>query len=375
MRREGRGRSLLFVLHGEDVGGASLSVLRLVPKLEELGWRCSFWAPRPSPLFDEVSSRALEVSGAPLPSLGYSLEALRLEPGVLPRLARAPRYYAELARTIRRARPDVCHCNSMYTLDEAALARALGVPTVMHVHEMVGDSPKHRLARRLMHTVGDVVVGVSEASVASLSFGRQEAMLVHEAADVPRSVPDRSGRGRTIVGSIGVIAPRKGTDTFVESSRLVGTVAPDVEFRLVGAPADPLHADWAADVLAAASAAGVDHEACADVPATLAGWDIFVLPSRVDPFPIVVLEAMASGLPVIGSMVDGLNEQVTSQTGLLVKADDPESLAEAILRLHREVELRESLGAAGRERVRQLFSPTRQAQGLHAAYLEALEGA
>lgn len=371
----GAGRSVLVVLHGEAVGGASLSIMRLAPGLEAHGWRLTFWAPQPSALFDELRARGLTSYGAPRPVQGYSWAALRTPPGPLARISRAPAYFAGLRRLIREMRPAVLHANSLYSLLEAGLARSLGVPTVLHVHEMVRDNPKGGMARWLAHAVNDVVLGVSKAGAASLSTTRARAGIVYEGVTIPPNVPERVGRGpKTVVGSIGVVARRKGIDVLVEAARMVREQTRDVEFRLVGAPDDPLERRWAERVLKELAPAGIAHECRADVPTRLAQWDLFALPSRTDPFPLVVLEAMASGLPVIGTRVDGIAEQVTPEVGRLVEPDDAAGLAAAILELHADPPLRQRLGAAARARVEREFPLERQIAGISEAYLTAASG-
>ena len=267
----------------------------------------------------------------------------------------------------------LAHCNSLYTLDEAAWIRVHGPPTVMHVHEMVGTTVKHRLARALLHLAGDVVVGVSKAGTRALGHPARPVRLVNEGVDAGSSAPDRSGRSKPVrVGTIGVIANRKGTDIFIDAARRVGAEAPDVKFELVGAATDPLEAEWAQSVLAQAKEAGIEYSESANVPETLQAWDLFVLPSRQDPFPIVILEAMAARLPVIGTRVDGIEEQVTPATGVLVPPNEPAALADAILELSRDPELRLQLGSEGRRRAVECFSLERQASGISDAYLAAL---
>jgi glycosyltransferase involved in cell wall biosynthesis len=86
-----------------------------------------------------------------------------------------------------------------------------------------------------------------------------------------------------------------------------------------------------------------------------------------------MLEAMALGLPVIGSRVGGIPEQVTPDCGLLVSPEDPEGLAEAMQELAAMPKGRRvALGDAGRERVASLFSPERQAAGIERAYRRAI---
>ena len=80
-----------------------------------------------------------------------------------------------------------------------------------------------------------------------------------------------------------------------------------------------------------AEAAGIVYKERVETMEEFRSWDVFVLPSRTDPFPIAMLEAMAAGLPVIGTAVDGIAEQVTPECGRLVPPEDVEGLAEAML--------------------------------------------
>ena len=177
-----------------------------------------------------------------------------------------------------------------------------------------------------------------------------------------------------MVGTIGVIARRKGTDLFAEAARLIQEETDEVSFRVVGRPDDPLDQAWAEEVLSRMASLGIHQADRADVYEELAKLDVFVLPSRSDPFPIVVLEAMATGLPVVGTRVDGIAEELDERSGLLVEPEDPRGLADAILRLHRDLQLRGSLGAGARTRVAESFGLDRQADALEACYLAAISG-
>jgi glycosyltransferase involved in cell wall biosynthesis len=86
----------------------------------------------------------------------------------------------------------------------------------------------------------------------------------------------------------------------------------------------------------------------------LARADVLVLPSRFEPFGIVLLEAMAAGLPIVASRVGGIPEIVLDgETGLLVPPDRPAALATALQQLRNDPALGRQLGAAGRRRVEQ----------------------
>jgi ubiquinone/menaquinone biosynthesis C-methylase UbiE len=94
-----------------------------------------------------------------------------------------------------------------------------------------------------------------------------------------------------------------------------------------------------------------------DVPALLAGCDVFCLPSTGEGLPLVVLEAMAQGKPVVASAVGGTPELVVDgETGLLVPPGDADALARALARVLADPALAARLGGAGRERVLTEFS-------------------
>jgi glycosyltransferase involved in cell wall biosynthesis len=106
-----------------------------------------------------------------------------------------------------------------------------------------------------------------------------------------------------------------------------------------------------------------------DVPALLAGADLFVLPSRTEAFPNSAIEAMAAGLPVVCSAVGGLLDLVTpGRTGLLVDPSDPEALAAAIRSLADDPARARALGAAARAEVRSRYSFDRMVQAFEELY-------
>jgi glycosyltransferase involved in cell wall biosynthesis len=366
-----RGRTALVVLNGETVGGASLSILRIAPELERRGWRLRFWAARPSPLFDEVERRGHEVDGAPLPFLGYSRRALAIEPGAARRLGRAPRYFGGLSRTISGTRPDVVHLNSLYTTAEALVVRAHRVPALLHVHEMVAPGWKGSAARLLVHGLSGAVAGVSDASAAALSTPRHPALTVREGVG-DEGVLARTPGPTTTVGTIGVISPRKGTDVFAEAARIVAAESEGVEFRIAGGADNPLDREFARALLAGLDDLGIQHAERVDSRTELQALDLFAMPSRSDPFPLAVLEAMSAGVPVVGSRVDGIAEQLAGDAGVLVEPGNPRALADAILALHTDPERRRILGLRGRERALSLYSLERQAGSLERAYRAAM---
>ena len=98
-----------------------------------------------------------------------------------------------------------------------------------------------------------------------------------------------------------------------------------------------------------------------------------LLPDDRDGIPNVLVEAMAAGTPVVASAVSGIPELVAhGVNGMLVPPEDPDALADALVRLHRDTALRARLSRAGRETVARRFDGVRQAEALAADFREAL---
>ena len=111
-----------------------------------------------------------------------------------------------------------------------------------------------------------------------------------------------------------------------------------------------------------------------DVPELLKTFDVFVLSSITEGTSMTILEAMAAGLPVVATNVGGNPEIVVNEkTGIIVPPKDPPALAEAIIRIMSDRNLAEAMGAAGRERVKKLYSSDRMVREYEELYQNILE--
>jgi len=359
------------VFHEPEIGGATRAVLRIVPLLEARGWRFSFWAPGDGPLRSELLAAGRRVAGRPR-HLRYSLEALRSSPGPARRLASVPGYLRAFRSWVAAEAPDLLHANTRLTIPEAVLGRRPGTATLLHVHEMLQPGPRSRAATGLVRRSADVVVAVSAAAARNLERQGIAAIVVPNGVRLPPSAQPRGRRTPLVVGTLGTVSRRKGTDVFLAAADRLRERGLPLEFRIVGPSAAGPESGWAESLVARAARRGIERRSVGDAFVELAGWDLMVLPSREDPFPLAVLEGMAASLPVIASRVDGIAEQVTEQTGVLVAPDDPAALAEAIAALAADPGRRRRLGEAARRRVETEFTLERQALAMDAAYRSAL---
>jgi glycosyltransferase involved in cell wall biosynthesis len=366
----------VVLFHEPELLGAGQSVLNAVEALGEYGWSVSGWIPGRGRLSEAASEVLATTVGAQRP-LAVSRRGFREHPGALARARATPRYLAAVRSALLRLRPHVVHANTLRSLPEASVARSLGLPVVMHVHELPPESAKRAAAFRLASRIADVVVCVSDAvATVARPYARDRVLTVRNGVPASSTNAGRAD-GPFTVGTAGIVSLLKGTDVFLRAAALVAVQRPDVRFEHAG-QADQ-HRDQGldkqlSDLLATpalrSSAAMLGR---ASVPDLLSRWDLYVHPSRMDAFPLATLEAMAAGVPVIASDIGGVPEQIDHlRHGVLVPAGDPRSLAEWIIRLHDDPELRGGLAQQALRRVRDEFSVERQARGLHRAYLSAV---
>ena len=369
---------VLVVFHEPQLLGASTSVLRVVDRLGAYGWSVSGWIPGTGPLRSAAEGTLAAVAGAER-QLRFSRAGWRSGPGLLRRAASVPGYLSSFRTELLRFRPHVVHANTLLALPEALAARRFGLPVVLHVHEVPPADAKRRAALAVAGRAADVVACVSQAAVdiVTAEVSSAPVQLVYNGVPSSGVRPASRERGPFTVGTVGTVSRTKGTDVFLRAAARALEQRPELRFEHAGQR--DLHEDAGLDGELEALLDGTRLGAATklhgrlDAAEALARLDLFVLPSRSEAFPLASLEAMSAGVPVIATRVGGIPEQIEHlRHGVLVPSDDPAALAQWIVRLHDEPELRRRLAVAAAERVREEFTLDMQAAGLHNAYLTAL---
>jgi glycosyltransferase involved in cell wall biosynthesis len=358
---------IAVAFHEPVVGGAAIAVLRVLPELERRGWEFTFWTPGPGALRDELAGRGYEVAGEER-LLRYSRAALSELPGPARRLASVPGYLARFRRWVRAEAPVLLHANTLIAIPEALTVRGTGVPALLYVHEILPAGLRGAVAARLIRRAARTVVTNSHASAAALRAQGVEAGVIHNGLVVPGPAPPRGPRRGPVIGTLGTISHRKGSDLFLALADRIREEIPNAEFRMVGPCPGGAEASWSQQVVEGARARGIEWRVVTDPFAELREWDALVMPSRNEPFGLAVVEAMAVGLPVVATSVGGLREIVTPDVGYLVPSEDLGELAKAVLALCRDERLRSEMGARARTRVEREFTVEKQAAALDRAY-------
>jgi glycosyltransferase involved in cell wall biosynthesis len=304
-----------------------------------------------------------------------------------------------LRRTVRdavsvwqRARGcDIVHIHSALaptvTVLRAALlalaGRARGCAVVVHAHggniETWLTTPLRRLLLRVAMAPAHRVVAVWTAGEQVLRQVLPEGRVLLVDNGVPvAGRPEREGDHEPPrVLYVGLLTPRKGVLDLLAASRLLRERGVDHEIWLLGGTPDEGPAAEA-EVRAGldGSARLLGTRAPEEMPAEFAAADVFCLPSWWEAMPLSVLEAMATGLPVVATDVGDVRRSVADGiTGRVVPVRDPEALADALEPLLTDPELRGRMGRAGRERVVEMFSSEVTADRVAALYDELASAA
>jgi glycosyltransferase involved in cell wall biosynthesis len=299
---------------------------------------------------------------------------------------------AELARLIRREHVSILHSHlfyaSLFASPIGALCRVPLVVETPHIREVWRRGLKanytiDRWVGRFVHQY----IAVSEANRRYLTEEKRlpasKVVVIHNGCDVQRfdvpNVDTRALRNSLGFGAhdpmlvvVGRLEPQKGHRILLDALPMIQREFPAVRLACVGDGALRESLEHRVRTLGLGEAVRFVGQQ-ADIPAWLALADVVVLPSYYEGLPLAAIEALAASRAMVATDVDGTPEVIVSEeTGLLVPAGDPGSLAVAISRLLREPELRTQLGEAGRARVIERFNEVRQVARTEALYELAL---
>lgn len=283
--------------------------------------------------------------------------------------------FMAMRRAIAESRPDIFQANlrtiadAQYALTAALTIRGLRVVAVeqslVPPHGRASIWLKRQTSARLAAHVG---VGDRAARLVESEVGLRSASI----RTIHNGVPDLGppapppGTGRTVIGTLARLDRIKGLDVLLDAA--VGL--PTTRLVLVGEGPERRRLEARAVQLGIGDR--VEIAPWSDnARDRLREFDIFVLPSRNEAFPLALLEAMLAARPVVATDVGSVREAVAAgETGLVVPPDDAGALRNALEHLVRDRDLRQRMGDAGRVRALQRFTSAAMARDFERLYDE-----
>jgi len=366
----GRKIRVLHVIPNFGTGGAERLVLDLMEETDHEKFEVaavSLYAETGTVIEDEIHEKGLRVF--------YLDKHKGLDLTMIPKLEKVFKHY----------KPDVVHTHLYvlrYTLLPSILCR---VPVCVHTI--------HNIAQKEVEWVGKLIheVCFRFAHVVPVSISKEVATSVRQVYGAKVWTPviyngvktalfssysgldQTKNREETIILHVGRFSPQKNHRLLLEAFSIASAECPKLKLWLVG------DGELRPSIEEMVQKLGLGDRirflgTRSDIPKLMACCDIFVLSSKWEGFGLVIAEAMAAGKPVVATSVDGVPELVENGlTGLLVPPDDANALAEALLLLAKEPELRQVMGQNGQKKAIDCFDISRTAREYEALYCRLLE--
>lgn len=286
---------------------------------------------------------------------------------------------------LKRFDPELIHAHwATYPSTVAwALGRLIGRPFgfTSHAHDIFTN--RHLLLRKLEDsalavTISNHNVGWFDRHVSPRA--NRKLQVVHCGVDLERIEWQPDGRSDDLIVATGRLHPIKGFDTLVLALAILKRIGVRFRCRIIGD--GPLRGDLHALVHSLGLESQVELAGAQPqevVRASLAEAAVFALPCQVaddggrDGIPVALMEAMASGCPVVSCVTSGIPELIGhGESGLLVNERNPAALAEALQCLLEDRALRRRFSVAARQRIEQGFDARKEAHKLHRLMMKAV---
>ncbi|MDE2292812.1 MAG: glycosyltransferase [Elusimicrobia bacterium] len=367
---------VLFVSTSTTVGGAEKTLYTLATLVD----------PRVAAVAGVVSLKPPGEYARRLAEDGVRVDSLEL--------ARSPglKDLSRLAVVIQELQPDVVHA---FMYQAIQLCRA--VKRIGYADFRLVSSPRVNYRTReplslwvdgWLKKADDLLVAECEASreylLSRRGYAEDRVVTIRNGTDVAGWTVSKADRarlrrelgvteGETLYGAVGRLDEQKGHVYLLEA---VAKLRAQLPVRVVLVGDGPLRA-FLADKVRQLGLEGVAHLVGerSDVTAWLSAFDVFCLPSLWEGLPNALLEAMALGLPVVATKVDGVPEAVAHDvTGLLCAPKDSQALFLPMQDLAAEPALRRKLGDAARKTVLENFTLSRMVSSYEDVYKRVLAG-
>ncbi len=386
---------VLYYNHTGQVSGAERVLLMILSRLDRSRIEPVVVCPAEGRLIGMVRDLGVRTIGLAQLEARFTLSVRRLF-----------QYLASFARVISNARaliideqPDIIHANSIRAgLVMSAASFGLATPVIWHAHDIL---PRHPLSIAIRFFAcasrRNSILAVSHAAARQFRgslipwFSRRVPIrVIHNAVDLEHFQPNSESRREIrralgfgekdkVVGIVGHLTPNKGQLELIEAFAAISREISDAVLLIVGESLFNRGLEYEKLMMRAATSFAIMDRvrffgSRDDIPELMQAFDLLVLNSRTEAFPLTALEGLASGRPVLATAVGGTPEMIRhGENGWLVPARDQQTLAEAMLLLLGDRNLREQLGSNGRRDAIARFSIERFATEIHSFYRGLLE--
>lgn len=298
-------------------------------------------------------------------------------------------YFLNFEKIIEQRQPDLIHINTLpflTSIQSVRIAKKLGMPSILHVHGVIGiynkilDFAQYAFIRTLLRTAfhdATLVICLTKNDAFEVQkFGcpYRKIRIIPNGVDVERFSPRRHLVNNLIFWG-GRFIKQKGLEYLIRAMHIIVKTKPSIKLVMTGdGPLFPKISNMIKKFNLTKNVIfwGFVHRE--KLPSIISSCSICVLPSLKEGMPFMLLEAMACGRPVIGSDIPGINDVIShGENGILVPPKNSEALADAIMLLMENKELRNRLGRNARQFVIKNYSWDVITEKIEIVYNEAMQ--
>jgi len=366
--------NILFLHAGAEMYGADKVMLDLIKRLDKSKYTAYVILPTNGVLVDALKNEGINVTVMPYPIMRRKY----FNPiGIIKYFGGLNKYTKKITKLAKQWNIDVIHTNTAATLEGSFVSRKLKIPQLWSIHEIiVKPAIMYKFTSKLIAKYSSITITDSSAVKEHLEksgcFRKDAVKVIYNGVDAKRFTPESDcsylydewniPRNAPIIGMMGRVNSWKGQADFLKAANILMKRHPDLYTVFVGAAFEG--EEWREKELADSIEASpykdriINKGYRTDSQGIYKLYDVFVLPStNPDPLPTVVLEAMATGKPVVGYRHGGVCEMVKEgYNGLLAEVRNPEDLADKIDVLLKDKDLRKKMGNNSRKRLLENFS-------------------
>lgn len=325
-------KNILYMNHVSQLGGGEHSLIYLISMLDKSKYQPILLLQDEGPLSDAIKKLGVKVCFIQMPGWRKFKKVFSNHFLTLPKLT----------RIVQELNIDLIHCNA-YRLNpySVLVSKSKRIPCLTHVRWFTDRSriKKFKLDKT------DLVITVSNYMASFFKKSSCNVKTIYDGIDLERFRYTQNSRLKirkefgieeddSLIAMVAQLTPRKGHKDFIKAAALLEKKLPKVKFAIVGGPIidSSLSIKNLKDY---AQGIGVKNLTFfgqrEDVSDLFSVVDCFVLPSHVEPLGLVILEAMATRVPVVATCSGGPEEIICSgEDGLLVPIKNPNAIAEAV---------------------------------------------
>lgn len=384
-------KKILFLHTGSEMYGADKVMLDLIKNLDKTKYSPYVILPEDGMLADKLRNISVKIDIVPYPVLRRKYFNVS---GVLKYIVMYFKYSKQLVKLAKKEQIDIIHNNTSAVLEGCYVSKILNIPLVWVVHEII-IKPKlifNIICKIIAHYSTETIVvsnAVKNHLLSSGYFKKNKIKVIHNGVDSSIFNPNTNcnylysewniSNTAKVIGMIGRVNSWKGQEDFLIATNKVLENNKNVYAIIVGGVfvgeekyknilLENINKSPFKDRI-------IYSDYRNDTEAIHKLFDIFVLPSiNPDPLPTVVLEAMATGKPIVGYAHGGVCEMVKNGVnGLLVEPRNPDLLANAINKLLQNKKLCKQMGKKSLERFNNNFSMTRYVNNYSKEYAKIIK--